>query len=160
MKKIIVLIFSIFLIVLSGCDFNLSQSNDKDKKIAELQKQVEELKKDKEDDLFKKKQECIKLEPEIKKQINDKYSNLSENSLNKIFYSPVLNSCLYTLGISYQDHSYSSIINYFTREAILDSLCYYEMNFIECLENFQKKIDKFEWIEIWTGINAKVWTGN
>jgi hypothetical protein len=56
------------LIFLSSC--TIDWNGEKDKKIAELQKQIQ-------DDAFNKKQECIKLEPEMRKQL-ESYERYSE----------------------------------------------------------------------------------
>lgn len=50
--------------------------------------------------LFQKKQECQKYRQEIEKRLNERGNTLSDGTrlyfvLNKIFYSPKANSCLY-----------------------------------------------------------------
>ena len=59
------------LLFLSSC--TIDWKDEKDEKIAELEKQIQ-------DDTFKKKQECIKIEPEMRKQLEsyERYSDKSE----------------------------------------------------------------------------------
>ena len=55
--------------------------------------------------LFQKKQECASYKEKIEKDIKEKYRSASPSlslsaSLDEIFYSPIRNSCLYTVIIS------------------------------------------------------------
>ncbi len=155
MKRIIVLIFSIFLITLSGCDTNLSQSNDKDKKLADLQKQVEELKKEKEDDLFKKKQECIKYKDDMLAFARNTYDTewipkWSEDwtykiyQLDEIFYSSVWKSCYFITNwfrTGTRKGTNSMLFDYLNQTLILSSYpedCFYQKTAKEktlCIQN-------------------------
>jgi hypothetical protein len=82
----------------SFCVFLASAcSNDKDQKITELTKKVEQLTKEKEQDFFNKSIECKKYEENIKKDFIEE--NLSSgmiqlNELQSVFYSSKKNSCL------------------------------------------------------------------
>lgn len=67
MKKFIgILLISTFLLSACTIDWN----NEKDAKIAELEKQISEAKKV--DNLFQKKQDCLKYKSEIEKDLLDK----------------------------------------------------------------------------------------
>ncbi len=70
------------ILILSGC--TIDWSDEKDKKIAELEKQVTELKVKNDDDLFKKNTECSK------KDLWD----LSILNNHEVFYSPKNNTCI------------------------------------------------------------------
>lgn len=69
------------LILLSSCTIDWNDENDK--RIAELEKQVTELKKKNDDDLFKKKQECLQTFKKL----------YSDESPKEIFYSEKATSC-------------------------------------------------------------------
>jgi len=96
MKKIFI-IWIILSLLLSSC--SIDWDNEKDKKIAELEKQIQ-------NDTFKKKQECaedkLKMEKEwystiekIWKATGDPYSW----EVSEIFYSKKLNTCIYVFNI-------------------------------------------------------------
>ena len=84
MKKVLLSMF--LVLILSGCSIDWNW--EKDQKIVKLEKQVEELKKDKENDLFKKKQECNKYYLEALKY----YSDIIDWPL-EVFYSPKNKTC-------------------------------------------------------------------
>lgn len=91
MQKIIILSL---LFILSGCSIDWNW--EKDKKIAELEKEISELNKEKENDLFTKRQECGSKFTEINSNMtNFKSSIWLQFELDNIFYSPILNDCLY-----------------------------------------------------------------
>lgn len=87
------------LILLSSC--TIDWNDEKDKKIAELEKQITELKEKNDDELFKKKQECSKytekLKAEAEKETEDMTKALIDTiyykELKEIFYSKNKNSC-------------------------------------------------------------------
>lgn len=91
MKKIFAIL--ICLVLFSSCSIDWNW--EKDKKIAELEKKLE-------DKFFDKKKECLSYKEEILKQLNETasiYQNRNythTESLKEIFYSPTLNSCVYT----------------------------------------------------------------
>ena len=80
------------LILLSSC--TIDWNDEKDTKIAELEKQVQ-------DDIFEKKQECAKYIPLIEKKIKAKEDDLNiENdyyheTINEVFYSSVKKTCIW-----------------------------------------------------------------
>ena len=85
MKKIIILL--VLLIILSGCgQEKIKQSSGStviiDKTISK-------------DFIFKKNQECLKYKDGLEKKLNSKESPFGKTSLEQIFYSPKINSCLY-----------------------------------------------------------------
>ncbi len=90
MKKIfiVMIIISLFL---GWCSIDWNW--EKDTKIADLEKQVSELKKEKENDLFKKKQECIKYKDKMLEMAQKFHSTVYE--LDEIFYSPTKKSCYF-----------------------------------------------------------------
>ena len=73
------------LLFLSSC--TIDWNDEKDKKITELEKQIQ-------DDTFKKKQECLKYENTVK----EKYNNDTNYYFSKIFYSKKYDSCLYEIS--------------------------------------------------------------
>lgn len=81
-------------LLLTSCSVDWNDA--KEKKIGELEKQVVEMKKEKEDDLFKKKQECLNLFNSIDSRIKS-YNKESDYkiSLEEVFYSPRLQQCIY-----------------------------------------------------------------
>ena len=102
MKKNIILIL-LLLILLTWCsiDLNDEKSNKINKLINEnenLNQQVEKLKEKSKNDLFEKKLKCSNKITDITKILND-FNNKSENNeeiIEEIFYSPILDTCLYT----------------------------------------------------------------
>lgn len=84
MKSIILLLIP--LLFLSSC--TIDWNDEKDIKIAELEKQIQ-------DDTFNKKQECTKYTSEIEKRINADISNQLHwfKIIKEIFYSKNKNTC-------------------------------------------------------------------
>lgn len=82
------------MILLSSC--TIDWNDEKDKKITELNQKIEnqkeEIKKTKDDDLFKKNKEC---QAYLKKMEDEEMSPESGFLENRIFYSEVVNSCIY-----------------------------------------------------------------
>ena len=87
------------LFFMTSC--TIDWNDEKDKKIAELEKQVmeqkEEIKKWKEDDLFNKKQKCLSYKNEIEKDLKDKEIKDWEwiYTLEQAFYSIPKNECYF-----------------------------------------------------------------
>ncbi|MBP7806099.1 hypothetical protein KA057_00270 [Candidatus Gracilibacteria bacterium] len=118
MKKYIpILIITSLLFSACSIDWN----GEKDKKIAELEKQTK-------NDIFKKNQECEKYKNEIEKEIKeynweDKERKITKTAtLDSIFYSPLVNSCLYyakgTSNSPEYSIEYNWIQNFLTKERI------------------------------------------
>lgn len=90
MKKLLPFILLTSLLF-SACSIDLT--GEKDKKIAELEKQTQ-------DDVFRKKQECQKYQNEIEKWIEKREKELNDTwdfydeRLEEIFYSYVKKSCI------------------------------------------------------------------
>lgn len=80
----------IVLFGLTSCSVNWN--NEKDTKISELEKRVQ-------DDLFKKRQECAKYKDEIESDIKNRW----DEEFVELFYSPVRHSCLYIANRSFND---------------------------------------------------------
>ncbi|MDD2871534.1 MAG: hypothetical protein PHS49_06095 [Candidatus Gracilibacteria bacterium] len=93
MKKIISLSL-VFVLFLSSC--SIDWNGEKDNKIVELEKEVTLLKKNKENDIFKKKQECLKYKDEMLKQLNDIGHINGAEYIDEIFYSNKNDTCFYT----------------------------------------------------------------
>lgn len=98
MRKIIVLLIMLTF-VLSSC--SIDWNDEKDKKIAKLEKQIQ-------DDTFEKKQECAKKSDTYKKLIDEKNAILNdfEYSFIESFYSMEKNDCLWVLK---EDYYYNNI---------------------------------------------------
>lgn len=93
MKKILILCV---LLLLSSCSIDWNW--EKDKKIAELEKQIK-------NDTFKKKQECAKYKDDIMKNIQNWISWIWVEKLDEIFYSQSMQSCLYVIHRFYNNSS-------------------------------------------------------
>ena len=86
------LLLIIPLILFSSC--TIDWNDEKDKKIAGLEKQVTVLKEQNDDESFKKKQECSNLAEEMLKFAKNYNNNIY--GLWEIFYSSTKNSCFFT----------------------------------------------------------------
>jgi len=99
MKKYIPILL-IAPLLLSAC--SIDWNGDKDNKIAELEKRDSVIDQ-KEQDLFKKKQECFKYRDEMSVDLKKRFTGVFEEyalkeeyfTINDIFYSPIQNSCFY-----------------------------------------------------------------
>ncbi len=67
----------VVLLLLPAC------SRDKDIKIAELTKKIDQLSKEKEQDIFKKKMECKKYEEDVRKNLS--YDQYRMDNLQSVF---------------------------------------------------------------------------
>lgn len=96
MKKLLV-IGMIVLFNLTSC--SIDWNNEKDTKISELEKQITEIKKEKpEENLFKKKQECLKLTNSLIERTQEiwiEFASLWKYSFEQVFYSPIKDNCLW-----------------------------------------------------------------
>lgn len=136
MKKSIILILGLSLI-LTSCTIDWKDENKT--KIEKLEKQVEELKKKKENivenkkikinDLFEKKQECRWKKEEITKILK------KWDEINSIFYSPSKNSC-FVAYITYETE-------YEWNEPIRD----YPVHIIRDIFTLEFHFNKTDWIE-------------
>ena len=81
-----IIICTVLCLLLPAC------SNEKDAKIIELTKKVQQLTKEKEQDIFKKKIECKKYEAEVIKNLEQ--NKYKMDFLQSVFYSSKRNSCL------------------------------------------------------------------
>jgi hypothetical protein len=123
MKKIILILFVIFL---AGCS-----SSTKVKEQVVKNNNNEEY-------IFNKNIECLKFKDEISKKLQEKKSPFGDTSLEQIFYSPKINSCLYV--------EYSSMGEYYNKR-LLDILDDGDSsNPLEaCLDvSFKEKCKEFE----------------
>ena len=157
MKKIISISLLSFLL-LSSCSIDWNDEKAKtitiqDTKISKLEKQIEDYKKEKEDDLFKKNQECAKYKNDIIKDLSDPTFIISwqDPILEKIFYSNKRKSCLYSFRhykidncvddnkMSFEDNlkyctKDKELVDFLTKEYIYSSTDY-----DKCIENFSKR---------------------
>lgn len=102
------------IMILTTISEIMNESGSKDV-IFELKDTISELLKDSKmdkDTLFTKNTECAKLSSNIKNDLTKKYKDTSftkeKEELNFIFYSPTLNTCIYTTNY---DYNYSSYLN-------------------------------------------------
>jgi len=94
MKKVLLSMF--LVLILSGCSIDWNW--EKDQKIIKLEKEIEDYKKEKENDLFKKNIECINQTTNLikkTKEIWEKYISQWNFSFEQVFYSPKYNNCLW-----------------------------------------------------------------
>ena len=91
MKFFLLISILLFLsISLSGCSY---QKDDLDvSRETEDNNQIEEKQ---EEFIFQKNQDCLKYKDGLAKKLQEKNSSFGELSLEQIFYSPKINSCLY-----------------------------------------------------------------
>lgn len=117
------------LLFLSSC--TIDWNDEKDKKITELNTKIEEwkeeIKKVKDDELFKKNKECFNLKDNIEKS-----AKTADNFIRvqTIFYSPIIKSCIWELIYQSYDKAtfekipwdYWSILqNLFSNEGLMNS---------------------------------------
>ncbi len=153
MKKII-LSFLLLLTIpfLSWC--SIDWNNEKDQKIVKLEKQVEELKKEKENDLFKKKQECLQYKNDILKDLKEK--ELKANKwvyvLEQLFYSPKRNWCYFVSITENWNSTEKWLYEYWNHSWYSDSVysCnyYYDETFTKkdnWCEELNNKIKELKW---------------
>ena len=149
MKYFALAIVSVFL--LSSCSINLSE--DKTWKTEQLERETQ-------NDIFKKKLECSKLEPEMRKQLEseERYWRRNIKSallLNKVLYSTKRRSCLYTSEFNtWLSNSTSTVYtleltDFLTKEILLSSTCSYlyawdNWIFASCTDNFRKSVQELE----------------
>lgn len=117
MKKIISL--SLLLVLfLSSCSIDWNDEKDKkittqNNKISKLEKQIEDYKKEKEDDLFKKKQECEKYKNGMFTFAKEFRSEIYE--IDEIFYSISWKSCYF---IAKQSGWWELLFDYLSQSCI------------------------------------------
>ena len=131
MKKIFIL-WTILSLLLSSC--SIDWNNEKDKKISELEKQIQ-------NDTFKKKQECAIYTKEEKesviKDINWIYTDEFE-----IFYSKTKNSCIKILKRDFKTFKTLRIDNILTNENII--LCKSNTD-NNCENKINTKLKELKW---------------
>lgn len=108
MKKILVLCM---LLLLSSCSWNSDN------------------------EIFKKKQECLKYKDNIEKEIKEDLWVLSE-----LFYSPSKNTCVYIYNQNIAWESHQFIINYLTKETIF--YCDWK---IRTIDTCNEKVKELKW---------------
>jgi hypothetical protein len=94
MKKITLILTIIISLLLTSC--SIDWNDEKDKKISELEKQIQ-------NDTFEKNNQCIKYKEEINNEIKKRnlemtfktseYSQVHEENIIEIFYSKKYNTC-------------------------------------------------------------------
>ncbi len=150
MKKIFITLS--LILALSSCSIDWKW--EKDKKIAELEKQVSELKKEQENDLFEKQQKCLDYKNEIEKDLleKEKKSQDKKYSLEQLFYSSKINKC-YFVSISNTETSTEKwLYEYWNHSLYSESIdsCnyYYDENFTKIdngCQRLNKKIKELKW---------------
>ncbi len=115
MKKLVPFILLTSLI-LSGC--SIDWTGDKDKKIAELEEQIKAVS-------FEKQKECGNFQKDMQEQINQ--ISIYDPDITAVFYSPKINSCLYTtLYLIGTDVAVMGIQNFFTKETVYSKSCSFQ----------------------------------
>lgn len=89
-----------FILALSLASCSTPWDNDTERKIAELEKRIVEIKNTTSTGmlLFEKRTRCASLSPDIEKKtdsINKEYASLGKFSIGEIFYSPAKDACLW-----------------------------------------------------------------
>lgn len=141
MKKIFVLFSLIFILSSCSIDWNW----EKDKKIAELGKQVSEFKKAQENDLFERNKECYQLTNEIKSDLESEEWFMK---VTEIFYSKQEKTCFYVIWKQpfierlwkYEQQYF--LINLFTKEVVET---HYSESKLDNLDKFNQKIKELKW---------------
>jgi len=126
MRKIFALLIFVCLI-LSSC--SIDWNDEKDNKIAELEKQLK-------DDAFIKNQECAKLRKEVLSTLSTEYIE-GMVKITDSFYSKKTNSCLYRAGL-YKDVLEEGYFNDLISERIYD---YFSNKNIVIYSNESQKIE-------------------
>lgn len=130
--------------LVSSC--TIDWNDEKDKKIAELEKQVLELKTKNDDDLFEKKQKCLSYKDDIEKDLgNNKIRNWTWNySLEQIFYSVAKQECYFVSIKEEGKRTERWLYKYWNHSWYSDSeyLCnyYYNDDFIK-VDNWCSELD-------------------
>lgn len=141
MKKIFIL-WIILSLLLSSC--SIDWNDEKDKKIAELEKQIQ-------NDLFKKKQECEKYIDQIKEKLKKEYYdwNTYITTFLWMYYDKKNSSCVYDASsrdiINKKDEKFLYDILLDKKIAISDTSC---LNDPSCKENsllYYKKLKELKW---------------
>lgn len=140
MKKFIfVSTILILVIFLSGCTLSSQQTSEINNS-------------------FSKKRDCAELQNNIEKRIKEQFNDQTRGAwLEKIFYSPTLNTCMYTIQINIYPNKYNNMTTYyiyqlydaFSNELIEDERgCIPEDECEKSVANasleFRNKINKFE----------------
>lgn len=143
MKNFIISIIAIIFCLILGSVFYVVQIN----KIKSIEDQAV-----KQDLIFKKNGDCLKLKDGLEKKLHNEQSPFGEASLEQIFYSPKQNSCLY---IEYTEQQGDLIKGeYYYNRRLLDTLndgpsthplaaCLIAKVSTDC-EQFDKKIEEYK----------------
>lgn len=86
-------------------------------------------------EIFKMKQECLKYKDNIQKEIKEDWWNLSE-----LFYSPIINTCIYSYQQNINLEKNIFIIDYLTKETIF--YCDWK---IRTMNSCNEKIQELKW---------------
>jgi hypothetical protein len=139
MKKLLPFILLTSLL-LSAC--SIDWSGDKDKKIAELERQIQ-------DDTFKKQKECIEFFDKNKEKL---YGNEQSFHSVSVFYGEKWNTCYYAFSVSHTGSPNTPntkqfmIDNLFTKEAVFTSMVTNRMSDqIAEWQKFDQKIKELKW---------------
>lgn len=114
MKKILWIVIFLCSILLAGCSQQWSLVNDS----------------------FAKKQECVQYYDKIKNEAQNNIDN--SHRIKEIFYSPILNSCLYQVEIMYPNTLSMDydIWDYFAKKLIFTT---------NKIDKFENKVKELKW---------------
>ena len=101
------------------------------------------------DQLFEKKQECAKLENDMRAQLEspERYWWRLEDTtiyLSEIFYSPSRNSCLYKSEFIMGDNYDLAINDYFTKEVVYQTFCDIKNGYNTCSDEFRQRLEELK----------------
>lgn len=144
------------ILLLSSC--SIDWNDEKDKKITELEKQVreqkEEIKKVKDDELFKKQQECQKYLSKLAGE--DSLKDFNWDYSNRIFFSQIKNACIYQSKTMVYDGTALKLSCYLTKNVFTneeyDKSCVW-LNWAITSESLEKAEERYKNIyENWRSI--------
>jgi len=70
------------------------------------------------DELFQKNEECAKYKDKIQEEIKKEHASIWNRRLESLFYSPIKNSCIYTVMSTSYPYTSKYIKDYFTNEQL------------------------------------------
>jgi len=100
---------------------------------------------------FSRKQECQKLQTELERRLRNDYGSAlyRDVTLDKIFYSPVEDSCLYTYRVWDSNRGLLRSPSFYLKDALTNTELYSiispeKENFVSETDLFEKTVSKYE----------------